>query len=315
MGARGCGGQGCRPGLPRSGDRPRRRPCRPEALPFPTTRSASSNPFTGSEKVTAIENAPVTGSLAELVMVTVGAAVFAVMENWSAAALGFPELSCAAPAAMSTVTVPETSGVIVAVCKVAGFTAGRGEPRHRATGIVGQLPRVRGQTPGLPRGGDERRSRSSTSPAPVEAHRRGSDNRGSVNHQVRRGPCAQSAHPALRVRSAPARRAGLCSDKGGVPAGRRPRRNRCRRLHELRTDTTWPTCQSELGVVPNRHALIRGSSGRGRQARTAAHRPATPDPGRSAGCPVNRAARRRRAATAAFRGCKTGRRCRCGRRT
>ena len=119
-------------------------------MPFPTTRSASSNPFTGSEKVTAIENAPVTGSLAELVMVTVGAAVFAVMENWSAAALEFPELSCAAPAAMSTVTVPETSGVIVAVCKVAGFTAGRGEPRHRATGIVGQLPRVRGQTPGLP---------------------------------------------------------------------------------------------------------------------------------------------------------------------
>ena len=108
--------------------------------------------------MTAIENAPVTGSLAELVMVTVGAAVFAVMENWSAAALGFPELSCAAPAAMSTVTVPETSGVIVAVCKVAGFTAGRGEPRHRATGIVGQLPRVRGQTPGLPpRGGRARR--------------------------------------------------------------------------------------------------------------------------------------------------------------
>ena len=159
MGARGCGGQGCRPGLPRSGDRPRRRPCRPEALPFPTTRSASSNPFTGSEKVTAIENAPVTGSLAELVMVTVGAAVFAVMENWSAAALEFPELSCAAPAAMSTVTVPETSGVIVAVCKVAGFTAGRGEPRHRATGIVGQLPRVRGQTPGLPRRGVRRRRR------------------------------------------------------------------------------------------------------------------------------------------------------------
>ena len=122
-------------------------------MPFPTTRSASSNPFTGSEKVTAIENAPVTGSLAELVMVTVGAAVFAVMENWSAAALEFPELSCAAPAAMSTVTVPETSGVIVAVCKVAGFTAGRGEPRHRATGIVGQLPRVRGQTPGLPPAG------------------------------------------------------------------------------------------------------------------------------------------------------------------
>ena len=140
-------------------------------MPFPTTRSASSNPFTGSEKVTAIENAPVTGSLAELVMVTVGAAVFAVMENWSAAALEFPELSCAAPAAMSTVTVPETSGVIVAVCKVAGFTAGRGEPRHRATGIVGQLPRVRGQTPGLPprgvrpRGGPRRSSNAARAPA------------------------------------------------------------------------------------------------------------------------------------------------------
>ena len=116
--------------------------------------------------MTAIENAPVTGSLAELVMVTVGAAVFAVMENWSAAALEFPELSCAAPAAMSTVTVPETSGVIVAVCKVAGFTAGRGEPRHRATGIVGQLPRVRGQTPGLPPRGARPRLAASANAAP-----------------------------------------------------------------------------------------------------------------------------------------------------
>ena len=97
-------------------------------MPFPTTRSASSNPFTGSEKVTAIENAPVTGSLAELVMVTVGAAVFAVMENWSAAALGFPELSCAAPAAMSTVTVPETSGVIVAVCRSRGSPPAAASP-------------------------------------------------------------------------------------------------------------------------------------------------------------------------------------------
>ena len=43
------------------------------------------------------------------------------------------------------------------------------------------VPRVRGRTPGLPRGGDEQRSPSSTSPAPVEAHRRGSDNRGYVN--------------------------------------------------------------------------------------------------------------------------------------
>ena len=39
----------------------------------------------------------------------------AVMENWAAAALGLPALSCAAPAAMSTVTVPEASGVIVTV--------------------------------------------------------------------------------------------------------------------------------------------------------------------------------------------------------
>ena len=39
----------------------------------------------------------------------------ATIENWSAAALGVPALSCAAPAAMSTVTAPEASGVIVAV--------------------------------------------------------------------------------------------------------------------------------------------------------------------------------------------------------
>ena len=32
-------------------------------------------------------------------------------------------------------------------------TAGRGEPLHRATGIVGQLSRVRGRTPGLPPAG------------------------------------------------------------------------------------------------------------------------------------------------------------------
>ena len=37
-------------------------------------------------------------------------------------------------------------------------TAGRGEPHRRAAGILGQLPRGRGQTPGLPRGGDEQRS-------------------------------------------------------------------------------------------------------------------------------------------------------------
>ena len=150
MGARGCGGQGCRPGLPRSGDRPRRRPCRPEALPFPTTRSASSNPFTGSEKVTAIENAPVTGSLAELVMVTVGAAVFAVMENWSAAALGFPELSCAAPAAMSTVTVPETSGVIVAVCRSRGSPPAAASPDTAPPESSGSYRAFGGRLQGCP---------------------------------------------------------------------------------------------------------------------------------------------------------------------
>ena len=37
------------------------------------------------------------------------------MENWSAAALGFPALFSAAPAAMSTVTVPEAPRVIIAV--------------------------------------------------------------------------------------------------------------------------------------------------------------------------------------------------------
>ncbi len=39
----------------------------------------------------------------------------ATIENWSAAALGLPAPSSAAPAAMSTVKVPEASGVIVAV--------------------------------------------------------------------------------------------------------------------------------------------------------------------------------------------------------
>ena len=42
-------------------------------------------------------------------------------------------------------------------CRGQGISS-RGEPRPRATGIVGQLPRVRGRTPGLPRGGDEQRS-------------------------------------------------------------------------------------------------------------------------------------------------------------
>ena len=37
----------------------------------------------------------------------------ATIEKWSAAALGLPALSCDAPAAMSTVTVPEAAGVIV----------------------------------------------------------------------------------------------------------------------------------------------------------------------------------------------------------
>ena len=120
-------------------------------MPFPTTRSASSNPFTGSEKVTAIENAPVTGSLAELVMVTVGAAVFAVMENWSAAALGFPELSCAAPAAMSTVTVPETSGVIVAVCRSRGSPPAAASPDTAPPESSGSYRAFGGRLQGCPR--------------------------------------------------------------------------------------------------------------------------------------------------------------------
>ena len=42
-------------------------------------------------------------------------------------------------------------------------TDGRGEPRPRAAGIVGGLPRVRGRTPGLPpRGGAEPRSETSS---------------------------------------------------------------------------------------------------------------------------------------------------------
>ena len=75
---------------------------------------------------------------------------------------------------------PVTVGVDLASRRVSTTTcAGAGAPR--AAGIVGQLPRVRGRTPGLPRGGDEQRSPSSTSPPPAEAHRRGSDKRGYVN--------------------------------------------------------------------------------------------------------------------------------------
>ena len=68
-----------------------------------------------------IEKGPVTGALAVLVViVTVGAVVStgvssAVMENCVAAALGLPALSSAAPAAMSTVTVPDAVGVTVAL--------------------------------------------------------------------------------------------------------------------------------------------------------------------------------------------------------
>ena len=39
----------------------------------------------------------------------------ATIENWSAATLGFPASSSAAPAAMSTVKAPEAAGVIVAL--------------------------------------------------------------------------------------------------------------------------------------------------------------------------------------------------------
>ena len=42
-------------------------------------------------------------------------------------------------------------------------TAGRGEPHRRAAGILGQLPRGRGQTPGLPPRGGPRSETSSRS--------------------------------------------------------------------------------------------------------------------------------------------------------
>ena len=45
----------------------------------------------------------------------------------------------------------------------------------------GQLPRVRGRTPGLPPRGRRAAFTSSTSSAPAEAHRRGSDKRRSVD--------------------------------------------------------------------------------------------------------------------------------------
>ena len=55
-------------------------------------------------------------------------------------------------------------------CRGQGISS-RGEPRPRATGIVGQLPRVRGRTPGLPprgvrpRGGPRRSSNAARAPA------------------------------------------------------------------------------------------------------------------------------------------------------
>ena len=71
--------------------------------------------MTASLKRTEIVNAPLTGSLASVVTRTLGAVPSASMEKISAAVLGFPAASTAAPAGTATVTGPLASGVIVAV--------------------------------------------------------------------------------------------------------------------------------------------------------------------------------------------------------
>ena len=52
-------------------------PCSSDALPFLTTRSSSSKPVTSSEKTIEMENGPVTGARASLLMATVGDVVSA----------------------------------------------------------------------------------------------------------------------------------------------------------------------------------------------------------------------------------------------
>ena len=47
-------------------------PWKADGLPFPTTKSASSKPVTGAEKVTEIENGPVTGATTSLLITTGG---------------------------------------------------------------------------------------------------------------------------------------------------------------------------------------------------------------------------------------------------
>ena len=196
--------------------------------------------------MTAIENAPVTGSLPELVMVTVGAAVFAVMENWSAAASGFPELSCAAPAAMSTVTVPETSGVIVAVCRSRGSPPAAASPDTAPPESSGSYRAFGGRLQGCPRGvsdpgGPRRSSNAARAPAasatrslsldlwhficgkPVWSRRRGTRGGG---RRVCHGAAATSAPVDHASRTGWGRTARPPCDGGHGPEA--AARNRCR---------------------------------------------------------------------------------------
>ena len=76
-------------------------PCSSDALPFPTTRSSSSKPITGSEKAIAIGKGPVTGALASLLITTVGDVVSA-STQFSAAPPPESSASSAARSAGST---------------------------------------------------------------------------------------------------------------------------------------------------------------------------------------------------------------------
>ena len=96
-------------------------------------------------------------------------------------------------------------------CRGQGISS-RGEPRPRATGIVGQLPRVRGRTPGLPPQGVALHCGKS-----VWSRRRGTRGGG------RRG-LPRSVHKLLRLSMA------------GVPSAGRTRSPRCDAILTMKED-------------------------------------------------------------------------------
>ena len=72
-------------------------------MPFPTTTSPRAKPVTGSEDVTAIAKAPVTGAMASLLMATVGVVVSA-STQFSSASAPVSSASSASRSAGSTVS-------------------------------------------------------------------------------------------------------------------------------------------------------------------------------------------------------------------